>query len=116
MIHVLQIISLHVYQLLTTAGDDYEMASFVLIFDANNRGPICNSVVVTDDGVHEFEEELTFNLTTLDESVVLMPAGGVLIIEDDDGEKIASDIILPVHQTCLIISCRDYVRLESSFI
>ena len=92
------------------------MTSFVLAFDANNRGPICNNVVIRNDRIYEFEEELTFNLTTSDESVVLEPAGGVLVIEDDDGERIASYIIFPVCQAGLVISCRDCDWLGSRFV
>lgn len=64
------------------------MASFELVFDASNRGPICNNVAIVNDFIYEFEEELTFNLTTQDDSVNLEPAGGVLVIQDEDGEKI----------------------------
>ena len=70
----------------TTAGQDYIMNSFELVFDGMNKGPICNDVSILSDNVYELAEELTFNLTTTDGSVILEPAGGVLVILDDDGE------------------------------
>ena len=70
----------------TTAGQDYVMNSFELVFDGMNKGPICNDVSIRNDDMYELAEELTFNLTTTDGSVILEPAGGVLVILDDDGE------------------------------
>ena len=40
-----------------------------------------------DDDVYEFEEELTFNLTTADDSVILDPSGGVMVISDEDSKN-----------------------------
>ena len=37
--------------------------------------------------MYEFEEELTFNLTTADDSVILDPSGGVMVISDEDSKK-----------------------------
>ena len=38
--------------------------------------------------MYEFEEELTFNLTTADDdSVILDPSGGVMFISDEDSKN-----------------------------
>ena len=56
------------------------------MFDENVRGPICRNVTIVDDDVYEFEEELTVNLTTNDDSVILDPSGGVMVISDEDSK------------------------------
>ena len=63
------------------------MQSYELVFDQNNKGPICNDVEIISDTTYEFEETLTFNLSSNDGAVVLDPSGGVLVIEDDNGER-----------------------------
>ena len=58
-----------------------------MIFDEDIRGPICRNVTILDDNVYEFDEELSFKLTTYDNSVILDLAGGVLVINDDDSKQ-----------------------------
>ena len=56
------------------------------MFSENVRGPICNNVTIINDDIYEFDEILTFNLSTTDSSVDLDPASGVMIINDEDSE------------------------------
>ena len=70
------------------------MESFTLTFSVSVRGPICNNVVVLNDNIYEFEERLTYNLSTTDASVILDPAGGVMIIQDEDSEFFVSDSLV----------------------
>ena len=58
-----------------------------MIFDEDIRGPVCRNVTILDDNVYEFDEELSFKLTTYDNSVILDLAGGVLVINDDDSKQ-----------------------------
>ena len=37
--------------------------------------------------MYGFEEDLTFNLTTDDVSVILIPPGGVMIISNEDSKN-----------------------------
>ena len=62
------------------------MELFTLEFSESDRGPICNNVTILNDDIYEFEERLTFNLSTSDAAVILDPAGGVMIIRDEDSE------------------------------
>ena len=71
---------------LSVAGQDYIEESFDLTFDEDIRGPVCRNVTIVDDNVYEFEEEWTFNLTTDDDSVILDPSGGVMVIIDEDSK------------------------------
>ena len=70
----------------TSAGEDYVMESFTLVFSATVRGPICTNITILNDDIYESKESLTFNLSTIDTSVILNPAGGVMSIYDEDGE------------------------------
>ena len=56
------------------------------MFSDSVMGPICNNVVILNDNIYEFEERLTYNLSTSDASVILDPAGGVMVIQDEDSE------------------------------
>ena len=76
------------------------MESFELAFDATNKGPICNDVVIVSDDVYEGEEVLTFNLTTGDSAVILEPDSGVLVIQDDDGK---SCTLQQIHECIMAI-------------
>ena len=94
------------------------MESFALVFSENVRGPICNNVTIINDDIYEFEERLTFNLSTADSSVDLDPASGVMIINDEDSELLFSSglssvwmIPMLVSHTTLNLNCRCCDRL-----
>ena len=57
------------------------------MFGKNVRGPICNYVTIINDDIYEFEEELSFNLSTTVSPVDLDPASGIMIISDEDSES-----------------------------
>ena len=65
------------------------MESFRLIFSETERGPLCRNVSILDDDIYEFEESLTFNLTTGDAAGNLDPASGVMVIQDEDSEFVS---------------------------
>ena len=69
------------------------MDSFTLVFSASVRGPICNNVVILNDNIYEFEERLTYNLSTTDASVTLDPASGVMVIQDEDSEFFSGSLV-----------------------
>ena len=56
----------------------------MLEFNESVRGPICNNVTILNDDIYEADERLALNLSTTDASVILDPAGGVMIIQDED--------------------------------
>lgn len=58
----------------------------MLVFGENIRGPICNNVTIVNDNIYEFDEELTFTLSTTDTAVDLDPESGTMTISDEDGE------------------------------
>ena len=74
--------------------------SFTLVFSETVRGPICNSVTILNDNIYEFEEFLTFNLSTTDTAVNLNPAGGVMIIQDEDGELF---LVVAPYGVCMCV-------------
>lgn len=69
----------------------------MLVFDGTTRGPFCSTVSVLDDDVYEYEERLEFNLTTYDTSVILNPAGGVIVIKDNDHKLLHVSLWLIVY-------------------
>ena len=71
------------------------------MFSETVRGPICNRVTILNDDIYEFEEFLTFNLSTTDTAVNLNPAGGIMIIQDEDGELFFSSGSLWCVYVCI---------------
>ena len=88
------------------------MMTYELLFDATNRGPICNDVTILTDDIYEFEESLTYNLTSDDRAVILDPSGGVMVIQDDDGETL-SNCLYMLTLNFLFVYCRDNHRMGS---
>ena len=57
------------------------------MFGETVREPICNNITIINDDIYEFEEELSFNLSTTDPSADLDPASGIMIISNEDSES-----------------------------
>ena len=74
------------------------------MFSENVRGPICNNVTIVNDDIYEFEERLTFNLSTTDSSVDLDPASGVMIINDEDSELLFGSGLFGVLMKPMLVS------------
>ena len=72
-----------------TAGSDYEAASGVLAFAP---GETSKTITVTalDDGLDEFDETFTVNLSEPSEAVLVTAAGTGTIRDDDEGEAVVT--------------------------
>ena len=79
------------------------------MFGVNVRGPICNNVTVINDDIYEFEEELSFNLSTTDSSVDLDPASGIMIINDEDSE---SFVVAVDYLVCMCVCIDETLSLK----
>ena len=69
-----------------SAGEDFVMESFILVFGETVRGPICNNITILNDDTYEFDEELIINLNTSDTSVILNSTNIAIIIHDEDSK------------------------------
>ena len=67
---------------------DYNGGTFPLLFTSLTSGPVCASVVITNDNICEGDETFNIQLSTSDSNISLNPDAGTATIVDNDGNPL----------------------------